>query len=690
MVAGEGWHPGVVGIVASRLVERWRRPCVVIALDGRAAGAARAAASPPTTSTPGWRACSEHLTRFGGHRMAAGSGAGRRRRRRRSAARWPPTRRRRSRPDDLIPVERVDAVVPGGDLGLDLAEDLERLRPFGMGNPQPTLLVPGGALRARDRHGGGEGALPLHARDRRRREVARRGLPLAAQGRWRPAPGASPRHRPPARAEPLERNGGAARDPARALPDRAGRDRRARRGRSPSGTSSAPCSARPTLRPTATRPRGPASSRTAAARASPESRATSSRAASPCWWRWPTCRAAGPASRRWWRGSPTARWRSSPGRRSKRSPRSPRASTTSSRSTRRPAAIADPLLNSAPRAHLAWGPAEAEFAIAAYRAALDLRPQLAEVYRALRELPRRSGRTATSRPPCAERAAIRARARLRPPARRPHRARPDRARPRRPQLPHPGRRPKRPRALTHLPRSPRRARGNRAGAGTPSCRKPCPPPQPASYSAARGVPGTDSRHVARLVSPPPAVSGGVPDLQEAEMAETGSKTDDRQGWACCRSGERSGPGDRVLHREARLHVDADIAVDENYRWVEVEPARGRHLARHRSSAAERRRPDRDRHQRHPHDGRHRRGPRRAAGARRGHRRRRAAWATPCRRCSSSATRTGTRSSSWRTRSSSELGRLARDDVARRLHHRPGRRDGMGVRVPREPAGWPTR
>ena len=45
-------------------------------------------------------------------------------------------------PDDLIPVERVDAIVPGGDLGLDLAEDLELLRPFGMGNPQPTLLVP--------------------------------------------------------------------------------------------------------------------------------------------------------------------------------------------------------------------------------------------------------------------------------------------------------------------------------------------------------------------------------------------------------------------------------------------------------------------------------------------------------------------------------------------------------------------
>ena len=54
VVAGEGWHPGVVGIVASRLVERWRRPCVVIALDGERRPRLRAAASPRTTFTPGW------------------------------------------------------------------------------------------------------------------------------------------------------------------------------------------------------------------------------------------------------------------------------------------------------------------------------------------------------------------------------------------------------------------------------------------------------------------------------------------------------------------------------------------------------------------------------------------------------------------------------------------------------------
>jgi hypothetical protein len=52
-----------------------------------------------------------------------------------------------------------------------------------------------------------------------------------------------------------------------------------------------------------------------------------------------------------------------------------------------PGGIADPLLRSVPRAHLAWGPAEAEFALTASRAELDLRPQLTEIYRALRELP---------------------------------------------------------------------------------------------------------------------------------------------------------------------------------------------------------------------------------------------------------------------------------------------------------------
>src|SRR3712207_5781083 len=71
VVAGEDWHPGVVGIVASRLVERWRRPCVVIALEdegGRGSGRS----IPGYDLLAGLTACSEHLGRFGGHRAAAG------------------------------------------------------------------------------------------------------------------------------------------------------------------------------------------------------------------------------------------------------------------------------------------------------------------------------------------------------------------------------------------------------------------------------------------------------------------------------------------------------------------------------------------------------------------------------------------------------------------------------------------
>src|SRR5829696_7742850 len=140
VVAGEDWHPGVVGIVASRLVERWRRPCVAIALDGGSGrGSGRSISAYDLHA--GLAAASEHLTRFGGHRMAAGveldAGAVESFRRALAAHAGAALA-----PEDLIPAERVDAIVPGGDLGLELAEDLERLRPFGMGNSQPTLLVP--------------------------------------------------------------------------------------------------------------------------------------------------------------------------------------------------------------------------------------------------------------------------------------------------------------------------------------------------------------------------------------------------------------------------------------------------------------------------------------------------------------------------------------------------------------------
>ena len=141
VLAGEGWHPGVIGIVASRIVERHHRPTLLIALDGESGrGSGRSIA--PYDLHAGLAASSGHLVRFGGHRAAAGF----------EVLTENVDALRRAfvhhvsaslTPHDLIPEERVDALVPGTALGLELAEELARLEPFGMGNPEPTLLVPG-------------------------------------------------------------------------------------------------------------------------------------------------------------------------------------------------------------------------------------------------------------------------------------------------------------------------------------------------------------------------------------------------------------------------------------------------------------------------------------------------------------------------------------------------------------------
>ena len=140
VVAGEGWHPGVVGIVASRLVERHRRPCVVVALDGGSGrGSGRSIGAYDLHD--GLSACSSHLLRFGGHSMAAGVEieADRVRDFRRALAAHAGER---LAPADLARVQRVDAVVPAGGLTLELAEELQALEPFGAANPAPALLVP--------------------------------------------------------------------------------------------------------------------------------------------------------------------------------------------------------------------------------------------------------------------------------------------------------------------------------------------------------------------------------------------------------------------------------------------------------------------------------------------------------------------------------------------------------------------
>ncbi len=139
VLAGEGWHPGVIGIVASRLAERHRRPVVLIALDGESGrGSGRGIEGYDLLA--GLTACSEHLARYGGHQAAAGveiersSVAG-------FAQALDAHAARTLCAEDLVVGERVDAVVSGPQLDMELAEELARLAPFGRGNPAVSLMV---------------------------------------------------------------------------------------------------------------------------------------------------------------------------------------------------------------------------------------------------------------------------------------------------------------------------------------------------------------------------------------------------------------------------------------------------------------------------------------------------------------------------------------------------------------------
>jgi single-stranded-DNA-specific exonuclease len=158
VVAGEGWHPGVIGIVASRLVERHHRPVVVISLEADGSGRGSGRSIPGFDLLASLEACADHLGNFGGHKAAAGLElkAGQL-----TAFRQAFAAHANSLlgPEDLRRTERIDAIVGGASLGLDLAEELKQLAPFGMGNPGVRLLVP--SARVRDVRTMGEGK---HAR----------------------------------------------------------------------------------------------------------------------------------------------------------------------------------------------------------------------------------------------------------------------------------------------------------------------------------------------------------------------------------------------------------------------------------------------------------------------------------------------------------------------------------------------
>ncbi|MEN8373883.1 MAG: single-stranded-DNA-specific exonuclease RecJ [Gemmatimonadota bacterium] len=141
VVAGRGWHPGVIGIVASRLVERLHRPTFVLALpdgEGLARGSGR---SIPGFDLVGALAeCAPMLHRFGGHAMAAGLDmAADRVEEFRSA--FEAVAERRLGPEQLVPTVRFDADLPLPQALEEFAAFQPHMEPFGMGNPTPTFLA---------------------------------------------------------------------------------------------------------------------------------------------------------------------------------------------------------------------------------------------------------------------------------------------------------------------------------------------------------------------------------------------------------------------------------------------------------------------------------------------------------------------------------------------------------------------
>jgi single-stranded-DNA-specific exonuclease len=142
----DGWHPGVIGIVASRIAEHHHRPVVLVALrEGEEEGTGSGRSIPAFDLLGGLDASATHLLRHGGHRAAAGCTV-RRSELEAFRAAFVAQAEAVLSAEDLVPVERVDAVVAGDELGTGLAEELARLAPFGIGNPSVSLLVPAARL----------------------------------------------------------------------------------------------------------------------------------------------------------------------------------------------------------------------------------------------------------------------------------------------------------------------------------------------------------------------------------------------------------------------------------------------------------------------------------------------------------------------------------------------------------------
>ena len=166
VLAHEDWHPGVVGIVASRLVEKFCRPVVLLCIDAATQTAKGSARSVDAVNLhDAISACNQHLTKFGGHAMAAGLSL--------PADNIDVFRTDLVQqvngllsPEELVQHIRVDAELTLSDCTTEVFHRIKSLAPFGRGNPKPRLMLQGLTLDPPAQQMGSAGKhLSMHLRD---------------------------------------------------------------------------------------------------------------------------------------------------------------------------------------------------------------------------------------------------------------------------------------------------------------------------------------------------------------------------------------------------------------------------------------------------------------------------------------------------------------------------------------------
>ena len=155
VLAKDGWHPGVIGIVASRIVEEFGRPTIMIALEGETGkGSGRSNSVMDLHAALGQS--SDLLIRYGGHRAAAGVTIARNRVSE-FATRFNEVAKSMLKPEHLLPEVKIDMEIAIESANDELEKMLRHFEPFGMGNPTPVLVARGVALAAPPRLVGQDG-----------------------------------------------------------------------------------------------------------------------------------------------------------------------------------------------------------------------------------------------------------------------------------------------------------------------------------------------------------------------------------------------------------------------------------------------------------------------------------------------------------------------------------------------------